>query len=127
MSELLRANLDSICNLLFSNLSNACLDNASLHTANLYETTLNETSFVNSNLRWAIGNGEELKSMQWEEYCVVYCPSTNVMAIGCQQHSVEDWYNFTDIEIEDMETGAIYWWRKYKPILTTLGIFNDRI
>jgi hypothetical protein len=42
------------------------------------------------------------------------------MSIGCQNHSVEAWRNFSELEIERMADGATKFWGKYKTMLLTL-------
>jgi predicted acyltransferase (DUF342 family) len=41
----------------------------------------------------------------------------NFIAIGCKNHSIEDWESFTDEQINDMDTEALKWWRVWKPII----------
>ena len=40
-----------------------------------------------------------------------------MMRIGCQNHSVEAWKNFTDEEIKSMDSDALEFWSKYKTML----------
>jgi carbonic anhydrase/acetyltransferase-like protein (isoleucine patch superfamily) len=39
---------------------------------------------------------------------------SNLIKIGCQEHSPEEWINFTDTQIKKMDEGALEWWRKWK-------------
>jgi hypothetical protein len=39
---------------------------------------------------------------------------SNLIKIGCQEHSPEEWTNFTDTQIKKMDEGALEWWRKWK-------------
>jgi hypothetical protein len=41
----------------------------------------------------------------------------NYMKIGCRNHSIKDWEAFTDEQIADMDTGALAWWKVWKPII----------
>ncbi|MCI4437525.1 MAG: hypothetical protein JHC33_12020, partial [Ignisphaera sp.] len=43
--------------------------------------------------------------------------SDNFIKIGCKNHSIADWYSFTDEEISKMDCGALTWWRTWKPII----------
>ena len=40
-----------------------------------------------------------------------------MIKVGCEQHTAEEWKNFTDDEISDMETGALNWWNKNKAMI----------
>lgn len=40
------------------------------------------------------------------------------MQIGCQNHSLEEWWSFNDRQIADMDgRTALSFWRTWKPIL----------
>jgi hypothetical protein len=43
-----------------------------------------------------------------------------VMAIGCEQHSIDKWMNFSDEEIDKMDTNALQWWEVWKPRIQQL-------
>ena len=47
----------------------------------------------------------------------VYIDGTGMMRIGCQNHSVEDWKNFTDKKISAMDSKALTFWNQYKSML----------
>ena len=47
----------------------------------------------------------------------VYIDGTGMMRIGCQNHSVEDWKNFTDEKISAMDSKALTFWNQYKSML----------
>jgi carbonic anhydrase/acetyltransferase-like protein (isoleucine patch superfamily) len=49
------------------------------------------------------------------EYVVTI--SDNFIKIGCQNHSIDDWYSFTDEQISKMACNALTWWKIWKPIL----------
>jgi len=40
------------------------------------------------------------------------------MRIGCQDHSLEIWMNFSDEEINDMDDKALEFWKFWKPIVS---------
>ena len=78
----------------------ANLANASLAGANLDGEVLNKAPISLINLQWSI-----LITGQY-------------MRIGCQRHTHEEWRDFTDVEIGNMEIGALAFWRKWKaPLL----------
>ena len=68
-----------------------------------------------TNLRYAIGNSEEVKSLQIEQWLIVY--TKDVLAIGCQQHSIQNWFAFDDAKKSAMDKNALKWWQKWKDIL----------
>ena len=39
------------------------------------------------------------------------------MRIGCQEHSVEAWKSFNDVEIRRMDIDALEFWNKHKGLL----------
>jgi hypothetical protein len=72
------------------------------------------------------GNRQEIKVIDWDMWTLVYCPTIQQLAIGCQQHSVADWYHFSDQTIVDLAgSNAIEKWHHYKPILQSLGVFDS--
>jgi predicted secreted acid phosphatase len=42
------------------------------------------------------------------------------MRIGCQRYTHEKWHAFTDARIEDMASGALAFWKKWKVPLLAL-------
>lgn len=93
----------------------ANLQEANLWGANLRGATLWEANLWEADLRGCVGNGREIKSMQINEWPIVY--THDILCIGCQQHKITDWWGFTDGQIADMATGALEWWKTWKPIL----------
>ena len=87
-------------NLANANLGGAYLARANLGGANLDGEVLNKAPISLINLQWSI-----LITGQY-------------MRIGCQRHTHEEWRDFTDVEIGNMEIGALAFWRKWKaPLL----------
>jgi hypothetical protein len=39
------------------------------------------------------------------------------MAIGCQQHTLKQWFGFDDGSISNMDPQALEWWQVWKPLL----------
>ena len=84
-------------------LETAIADGANLRGANLWGANLQgakNTPLIITSLRWA-----------------VFISGTGMMRIGCQNHSVESWKNFTDEEIKRMDSDALDFWNKYKTML----------
>ena len=42
------------------------------------------------------------------------------MKVGCQDHSIEAWRNFSELEIAQMADGATNFWSKHKTMLLML-------
>ncbi len=45
----------------------------------------------------------------------------NHIKIGCELHSINDWDNFTDEEINDMDSHALTFWSTYKTVIISLA------
>ncbi len=106
-ANLYGANL-SRANLYGANLDGASLSRASLSRANLYGANLSRAS-----LDGASGVNEFIKCIQIDTYPVTY--TAEVIQIGCQRHTHQEWAEFTDAEIRAMDgKKALEWWTKYK-------------
>ena len=53
--------------------------------------------------------------MQLDTYMI--CFNKHILAIGCRQHTIEKWQNFTDDEISIMDGDALMWWKKWKKFI----------
>ena len=84
-------------------LETAIADGANLRGANL----------VDANLEGAKNAPVIISGLRW----TVHISGTGMMRIGCQNHSVESWKNFTDEEIKRMDSDALDFWNKHKTIL----------
>jgi hypothetical protein len=102
----------------YSDLRGADLRYANLRGANLWGADIQHANLRGASLRGAIGNGEEIKTIQTEKWPIVY--TRDVMAIGCEQHSIEDWFAFDDKHIKAMDEDALAFWRKWRPILQAI-------
>ena len=111
----LRAADLSCADLSYADLSSADLSYADLKGANLTRTELHGANLKKSELSYVIGNKKEIKTMLLDTWDIVFTKDT--IAIGCQQHSIECWRNFTDDEINKMEKGALNWWKKWKDFI----------
>jgi hypothetical protein len=90
------------------NLEWANLNGADLEGANLYGADLN-----GANLEGANGVNEYIKCVQIEAYPITY--TADILQIGCQRHSIEDWRTFDSRRIAAMDgKGALKFWAKYK-------------
>ena len=102
-------------NLCGANLRDANLYGANLRDANLYGANLRGADLCDANLCGINGNLRHVKSIQIETYYITY--TTKVIQIGCQRHTIEEWKNFDDEKIKQMDSKALDWWKKWKPIL----------
>ena len=83
--------------------SRADLSGADLSGANLWST---------------VGNQREIVTIQTNLWQIVY--TQGVMQIGCQRHSITDWFGFSDEKISSMDDEALEFWKKWKPILNLI-------
>ena len=112
-------------NLRWANLEGAKLEGADLFRANLIGTNLQGADLQGAylqgaNLRYATGNGLEIKNLEDPTYHITY--TKDVLAIGCQQHSKQEWIDFRDTRIATMDAEALEWWKVWKPKLLELGV-----
>ena len=120
----------SEANLSWANLSGADLSEANLSRANLRWANLSGANLIGANLSWADliganGNNHELKTVQSGKYSITF--SASVMAIGCEQHTIKQWFRFTKKQIAAMDHGALEWWTTWKPILKSIIEAQDDI
>jgi hypothetical protein len=103
-------------------LREAVVSGADLRRADLCDANLCDANLCRANLWGTIGNSREVKSVQVSKYAVTW--ADEVVQIGCQNHTKEEWLDFSNREIADMDTGALTWWEEWKPKLITLGVFG---
>jgi len=128
-ANLTRANLTGAnlnrANLVEADLTRASLTGASLTGASLTGADLNEASLTGADLYGAnlrgvnlwncAGNGREIRTMQPGRYVVTVCGE--VVQIGCKRYSIREWETFDDTTIEQMDEGALDWWRQHKELV----------
>jgi uncharacterized protein YjbI with pentapeptide repeats len=108
-------------NLMGANLSAANLRDADLMGANLMGVDLRGANLRGADLRGAdlsgaIGNNKEVKSLQLGKYNTTILVGIKIQ-IGCQNHTIPEWENFTDVEISKMDDGALEWWKEWKEVI----------
>ena len=102
-----------------ANLEGEDLGGAYLSRANLGGANLWGANLEGANLWNTIGNNKEIKTIQLGTYIVNICGDT--MQIGCERHTIEDWFNFKYLEIMDMDGNrAADWWELNKPKLEVI-------
>ena len=88
---------------------------ADFRGADFREADFREADFIGASYQYCTGNAKELKSMQLNRYLIVF--NKHFLAIGCQQHSIKKWKNFTDDKIDSLDNGALEWWNKWKDFI----------
>ena len=91
----------------------ANLEGANLDGANLRGANLRGANLWGANLRGAKNAPFIISGLRW----TVHISGTGMMRIGCQNHSVEAWKNFTDEEIKSMDSDALEFWSEHKTML----------
>ncbi|CAB3910012.1 hypothetical protein LMG26842_05819 [Achromobacter dolens] len=102
-------------------LGGAYLRDANLGGANLGGAYLGELK----NICGASGNLREIKAIQCDTWPVTY--TATHMQIGCQFHTLESWWAFTDEQITRMDSSALEWWKKWKPVLQTIVAMSPAV
>lgn len=88
---------------------------ANLRDADLSDADLRDANLSNANLWSTTGNQKEIITIQTDLWQIVY--TKKVIQIGCQRHTIDEWFSFDEKEISDMDSKALEFWKKWKPIL----------
>ena len=102
-----------------ADLRGADLYGANLRGADLRGADLRGADLYGANLRGADLYGAKNAPMiinagfPWD----VIISGTGMMRIGCQNHSVEAWNNFTNEEISAMDSKALEFWKQFGAML----------
>ena len=125
-ADLIGADL-SYADLIGTNLRRAHLRGANLSYANLIGADLSYAHLIGVNLsgahlRGAVGNDIEIKSMQVDIYRFAWTDTT--LAIGCQQHPLKDWLEFSDEKKASFAGNGLPYLNKWLPILDSMGVFD---
>jgi carbonic anhydrase/acetyltransferase-like protein (isoleucine patch superfamily) len=56
--------------------------------------------------------------LDYETYLVTI--TDNHMRIGCKVYTFSEWFSFSDEAIDEMDSNALEWWYKWKPVLELL-------
>ncbi len=96
-------------------LSDANLSGANLRNADLRGADLRGANLIGANLIGAVGNKKELRTMQIETYSISF--TKDVLQIGCKRFTIQEWKNFNDEEISNMDRQALSFWNKWKDFI----------
>ena len=102
-------------NLINADLRGANLINADLRGANLSVADLSDANLRGADLWGVFGNMRHIKSLQTEKYTITY--TATILQIGCKRFTIDEWKNFDDKTISQMDSGALEWWTKWKLII----------
>ena len=108
----------SYANLSDANLIYADLSYANLSYANLRGADLRGANLSYANLKYCIGNMKQVKTLQCDTWLVIY--TSTHLNIGCQTHTIDKWFDFSNGEISSMDKEALTWWKVWKPILKNI-------
>ena len=120
--DLIGADL-SCADLSNSDLSNTDLRCADLRCADLRYADLRCAELRGANLRYAILRDADLRGTDllvfqaklWTAYI-----QKDVITIGCKRHTVKEWMEFTDEEINSMDSDALNYWKQYKTAIFSI-------
>ena len=93
-------------------LRGADLSGADLHGANLHGAYLSGAYLRDADLNDTVGNMRHIKSLHLETWPITY--TTEVIQIGCQCHTIEEWKQFDNEAIRKMDEDALEFWSKWK-------------
>ena len=79
------------------------------------DANLIDANLRGADLRGANGNLKELKTMQIETYSISF--TKDILQIGCKRFSHTEWKNFSNDEIEKMDSQALSFWNKWKDFI----------
>ena len=103
-----------------ANLRNADLIGADLSGADLSGADLSDAKLSSADLSGADLSGADLRDadliyMNLDSWAVYIQPDE--IRIGCEQHAGSEWRDFCDDAINEMDSHALGFWRRYKPTI----------
>ena len=123
-----KANLDG-ANLDGADLRSADLYGANLRGANLYGANLYGANLDGADLRSANLYGEKIKKsplsvVGLHYWCLI---SDGYMRLGCKRFTHDEWENFSDDEISDMDGRALEFWKQWKAPLLAMCAAHKQV
>ena len=91
---------------------------ANLRGANLSGANLRRADLIGADLIGANLRGADLIIITWSHW-TIYITKGHVR-IGCQSHTLEEWREFSDDQISDMDSTAIDFWKQNKELIISL-------
>ena len=121
-ASLIGARLDG-ASLIGARLDGARLDGARLGGARLDGARLDGASLIGARLVGEVLSKAPISLLNLRWHVLITAP---FMKIGCKRYRHDEWKNFTDSEIEAMDTDALAFWRKWKtPLLSLCDAHKD--
>jgi uncharacterized protein YjbI with pentapeptide repeats len=82
-------------------------------------------NFKDADFEGVKGDGYLIKSMVAGQYPITLIK--NILQIGCQQFTIEEWRNKSDFEIQSMDksSDSLDWWNKHKELVFTFCALNE--
>ncbi|MBP9869871.1 MAG: pentapeptide repeat-containing protein [Nitrosomonas sp.] len=108
----------SDADLRYANLSGADLRYANLSGADLSCADLSDADLRYANLSCANLSGADLIIITLSHWTTYITPGR--IRIGCQSHSINEWKNFNDQQIADMDSKALDFWKQNKELIIGL-------
>lgn len=105
-------------NLQWADLRRADLQGADLQGADLRGADLERANLSSANLNHVIGNMKELKTLQLDTWAISIWK--DIMQIGCERHTIDNWFSFNEEQIAKMDSKALDWWNKWESVLSTI-------
>ena len=107
-----------------ADLRHADLNCADLRHADLSDADLRGANLSDADLVSCSGNRNQIRSIFISEYYAITYTS-EIMQIGCERHSFDDWWSFDDKRILEMDgKSALKFWRYSKDhIQRTISLF----
>jgi hypothetical protein len=98
-------------------LSGAYLSGADLRGADLIGAYLSGAYLSGAHLRGEKLTKEPLQITGLKYFVLI---AVEKIHIGCEVHKAEEWEKFKDETIANMDSGALEWWKIYKPFIMGL-------
>jgi uncharacterized protein YjbI with pentapeptide repeats len=105
----------SYADMSYADMSYANMSSADMSSANMSYADMSYADMSYANIHNTTGNSKEIKTIQTEKYTINI--TKNNIQIGCKNHTMDEWINFTDEKIDAMDRGALEWWNKWKDII----------
>lgn len=87
-----------------ANLRRANLRGAALIGADLTDANLTDANLRDANLRWLkAGNNIEVRTFQLGTYYITLDTINKVLAVGCKQHTIDEWLTLSEEDIRRMD------------------------
>ena len=102
----------------YANLQDADLRYADLRYADLRGADLQGAYLLGASIKHCIGNGQDIKTLLALRWTISWTKTD--LAIGCQQHSIEKWAEFSNEKINLMDEDALEFWMEYKNFIMNL-------